>query len=347
MDFLAWDLGDPGGNMQIVVQNGTEFSIHPMKGPMTTQTLRGLEGNNPLHWRGDRADFNAFNGAFDALMGASQLPDADMAAFTAFINTIRFMPNPNQNLDRSMPATFGGGSPLAGLNTFVNESYLPPLTCNNCHKIDPGPGTSNTLQFVTGQLQPFKVPHLRNLYQKIGFNKDFGSISVSGFGLLHDGSQPGLFELLSQQQFHLFASDTVRKLNLSAFLLCFDTGMAPAVGYSRTLTPQNVRSETAQSDVGLLLGQAAAGNIDLIAKGSIDGLVRGLFYIPLLAQFVSDTGGVGPFSIAEIGAKVAQGDVITLMGVPRGSGARMGIDRDLDGVGDGMDAVYTTPVAAH
>ncbi len=274
-------------------------------------------------------------------MGGLELPDADMAAFTAFINTVRFMPNPNQNLDRSLPSTFAGGDPIAGQNTFMNEPYVPPLTCNTCHKSNPGPGTNNALQFVEGALQPFKVAHLRNVYQKVGVNREWGGVSVNGFGLLNDGSQSNAFELLSQRQFHLFADDPVRKQNLSAFLMCFDTGMAPAVGYARTLAPSNIQTELVQADIALLHGQAVAGNIEVIAKGSIDGQLRGLLYLPAIRYFVSDAPGVGPFSLAEIGLKVAQGDTITLMGVPKGSGVRMGIDRDLDGVLDGQDAVYT------
>ena len=80
------------------------------------------------------------------------------------------------------------------------------------------------------------------------------------------------------------------------------------------------------------------GNINLIAKGTIDGQLRGLLYVPGLSLFVSDTPGVGPFSLSDIGLRVARGDVLTLMGVPPGSGIRMGIDRDLDGVTDGIDA---------
>lgn len=60
--MIAWDLGDPNG---VMTTNKTFASpslpflttnqrVHPMKGPMTTQTLRGLNGLNPLHWRGDR-----------------------------------------------------------------------------------------------------------------------------------------------------------------------------------------------------------------------------------------------------------------------------------------------------
>ena len=32
------------------------FQMHPMKGPMTTQTLRGLAHAGAMHWRGDRAN---------------------------------------------------------------------------------------------------------------------------------------------------------------------------------------------------------------------------------------------------------------------------------------------------
>src|SRR5690606_8288532 len=72
IDGIAWDLGDPAGDLQSPPPQPFPFSVgltpfHPMKGPMTTQTLRGLDGTGVLHWRGDRADFAAFNPAFDAL----------------------------------------------------------------------------------------------------------------------------------------------------------------------------------------------------------------------------------------------------------------------------------------
>ncbi|PYT11712.1 MAG: hypothetical protein DMF51_14870, partial [Acidobacteria bacterium] len=79
MDELAWDLGNPqgkfvaygttGDNVRFIVPQGNQpvtvpaqppFSAHtgfdPQKGPMTTQTLRGML--EPLHWRGDRATLN-------------------------------------------------------------------------------------------------------------------------------------------------------------------------------------------------------------------------------------------------------------------------------------------------
>src|SRR5262249_59402690 len=56
-DSLAWDLGNPDDGL---LPNPNPFAIgsggpfHPMKGPMTTQSLRGLANHGPMHWRGDR-----------------------------------------------------------------------------------------------------------------------------------------------------------------------------------------------------------------------------------------------------------------------------------------------------
>src|SRR5438128_2162096 len=58
-DSLAWDLGNPDGS---VLQNCNPFRVgpfgsaafHPLKGPMTTQSLRGMANAGPMHWRGDR-----------------------------------------------------------------------------------------------------------------------------------------------------------------------------------------------------------------------------------------------------------------------------------------------------
>src|SRR2546430_15826133 len=63
-DGLAWDLGDPD-NSEIAnngiftvtpAQAGSPVSVNfrPMKGPMTTQSLRGLDNHGAMHWRGDR-----------------------------------------------------------------------------------------------------------------------------------------------------------------------------------------------------------------------------------------------------------------------------------------------------
>jgi YVTN family beta-propeller protein len=336
MDMLAWDLGDPGGNLQFVVENGFPLPMHPMKGPMVTQTLRGLKDLDPLHWRGDRENFQAFNPAFDKLMGGSPLSDADMQVYTDFIHTIQFQPNPNQNLDRTLPDQLKGGDPNAGLNTFMNEFYKPDFKCNTCHKADPGPGTTRIIAppRLPAQTQSLKVPHLRNVYQKLNFRAFPGSKTIDGVGLNSDGVMPNLFALLSASVFENFANDTVRKLNLQAFLLCFDTGTAPAVGYAVTVDLVGIRDPRNLQDIVTLHQQAASGNIDLIAKGTLDGQIRGLLYDPASGNWEADEAAVGPQTFLQLAAKVRLGDTLTFMGVPPGSGKRMGIDRDEDGVLD-------------
>lgn len=337
MDLLAWDLGDPGGQMQTVVDFGNSFQMHPMKGPMTTQTLRGLSALEPLHWRGDRASFLAFNPAFDKLLGGSQLSSADMAAYRDFVNTLQFQPNPNQKLDRTLPSSFAGGDPVAGRNTFMNEQFTNGVTCNTCHTANPGTGTNKRIipANLLQEPQHFKVPHLRNIYQKLGFNNASGATSIAGFGITHDGADPNLIAFLSRPVFQRFANDTIRKRNLSAFVQCFDTGTAPAVGYTRTVTSANVNNSAIISDWALLENQAAVGNIELIIKGVIDGQQRGLLYRPSSNDYMTDRAGDSPMTKAQLRAKVVAGSTLSVMGVPPGSGGRMGVDRNLDGVLDG------------
>lgn len=343
MDMIAWDLGDPGGEMQTVFTQlfpgapPQRSDFHPMKGPMTTQTLRGLSGLDPLHWRGDRTNFLHFNGAFDGLMGGSILPLADMQAYRAYINTIVFQPNPNQNLDRSFPTSFAGGNAATGLRIFTNDFYQQSLrlTCNTCHTLPTGTARVIIPAAALQESQDFKVPHLRNMYQKINFNLNPGAQSIGGFGFIHDGIDDTLFRFLSRPVFGPFATNTTLKNNLQSFLLAFDTGTAPAVGYTRTISMANVSSPAVANDWTLLERQAVSNNVDLIVKGTIDGQVRGLFYNRVSNNYRPDTTNLAAMTRAQLQSKIASGDTLTVMGVPPGSGQRMGIDRDLDATLDG------------
>ncbi|HEY6167669.1 MAG TPA: hypothetical protein VI454_06490 [Verrucomicrobiae bacterium] len=343
MDMIAWNLGNPGGNIDNMVakisgtQITTNFPFHPMKGPMVTQTLRGLNGVDPLHWRGDRTNFLQFNGAFDGLLGGTTLPAADMQAYRDFINTVKFQPNPSQNLDRSLPTNFAGGNPVQGRFTFTNEFYQPALllSCNTCHLVPNGTDRGITPAAALQESQSFKVPHLRNIYQKLNFNRTPGAQTVGGFGFIHDGTFSTIFEFLSQPVFANFANDTIRKQNLAAFVQCFDTGTAPAVGYTLTLTSNNVSLATNVADWTTLEGQAAVSNIDLIVKGSVNGRLTGLFYQPVATNYLSDKTGLGPFTRAQLQSLILAGDTLSIMGVPPGTGRRMGIDRDSNGTLDG------------
>ncbi len=176
MDRLAWDLGDPGGGMTAVAgQNegmgdpdlamGIE-DFHPMKGPMTTQTLQDIIGKEPLHWRGDKDGLEEFNGAYTALQGDDAgLTAAEMQRFEDFLASIHFPPNPfrdlRNRLRRDVDLTghyttgrFGReGQPLPpgdavrGKQLFVGPNGLVggQFDCITCHTSPTGMGTDTTL----------------------------------------------------------------------------------------------------------------------------------------------------------------------------------------------------------
>ena len=313
--------------MASTMQDGELIEFHPMKGPMITQTLRGLAGQEPYHWRGDRADFAAFNPAFDGLMGGSQLSPDDMVAFTTFINTILYQPNPNQKLDRSFPAAVSGGDPAAGFDNFVNLELAiqgadsTPRSCNSCHQANPGPGSDGVILIFqsafANRVQPLKVPQLRNLYQKTLFNIA-GPESIGSFGFDHDGRIPDLENFFKGLAFSGYSEQ--QKLDIAAFLMTFDTGTAPAVGYSRTINVTSIGRAGSRAAVSLLVEQAKAGNIDLVVHGIFNGEVNQLLYLPGLNRFFARGGSVGPFTTAELGELILGGDVLTFMGVYPGTG---------------------------
>ena len=109
------------------------------------------------------------------------------------------------------------------------------------------------------------------------------------------------------------------------------------MGYSRTLTAATVNTTAAQSDWSTLQSQAATNpaNIDLIANGTIQGQIHGLLYQPATNNYQTDTTGLGPFTQAQLITFIQNGDTLTVMGVPPGSGLRLGLDSNLDGEKNG------------
>src|SRR5579883_399496 len=263
MDDLAWDLGNPddavtkspipinfSGLLRLLIplgQTGIATKIngidnpadfHPMKGPFTTQTLRGLRNSGAMHWRGDRStgqfgtdpfdsnlSFLNFVVAFRNLIGSADLPSKDdMQKFADFQLQVLPPPNPVRNLDNSLTASqqrgrdfFAGSRPADGVIVPGLEVIAGQISfsCNGCHVLDASKGF-----FGTGGNQSFealpeiiKIPHLRNAYTKIGM---FGAPSVTfydapdsgptgdqvrGFGYLGDGSTDTIFRFLSAKVF--------------------------------------------------------------------------------------------------------------------------------------------------
>jgi len=451
-DSLAWDLGDPGedqtdnsGPFRVdegigffllraidlatgrLLANPVNQHFRPMKGPMTTQSLRGLDNHGSMHWRGDRTGgndailgnvvtdnvqpnggsfdedlaFRKFNVAFVGLNGRHEfIPAEAMQKFTDFALAITYPPNPVRNLDNSLTP-----QQQAGHDLFFGERSDSFFNCNGCHVLDrdgnrafaevqkPGFfGTDGQFSFE-GESQFFKIPHLRNLYQKVGMfgmpppplppfvseelaeqiaplgsllflpfaNDGFLGDQVRGFGFLHDGSVDTVFRFISTDLFTPRPPGTIPILDprtppellvdgkdpgnvglpippndpitprrhLETFLLAFDSNLAPIVGQQVTLTATN--QAVAAPRLALMMARAGQGECDLVAKRQGRGY---LYQAPGL--FRSDRRQDALLTDAQLRALAfANKGEITYTCVPPGSGRRIGIDRDEDGVLDG------------
>jgi DNA-binding beta-propeller fold protein YncE len=338
LDGLAWDLGDPQGKVDIVRSNPVlgnrpfTLNLHPMKGPMVTQSLRGIIGTEPLHWRGDRAKLIDFRNAFPLLLGSPQTPDdAQMAAFERFIRTLAYPPNPMQNLDRSYTASAARGERIFR----SDRTDRGTLTCNACHTAPPGTGTNGLL--IPGiallmdngepETQPFKIPQLRGIYQKVGFEKRPGK-QLSGFGFVHDGVTDTLFNFLKTPNF-TFRNDDERR-DVENFVLSFDTGTAPSVGAQVTVNNGNKTDPATLDRLAVLINQADRQHADLVVRGRRDGQLRRFLYVGN-GMFQSDRSGEALLPAAALVSAVTLNGEITFTGVPVGMGRRFSIDTNLDG----------------
>lgn len=398
MDDLAWDLGDPDtpvttspmtvvnlpnepagllpllevGTGLLTPLNGSNnpADFHPMKGPFTTQTLRGLADSGPMHWRGDRSNglfgvsatspvlsFNNFIQAFQTLVGSPTMPSAaQMQQFTNFALQVLPPPNPIRNLDNSLTAAQQAGSDFfSGTRNADGIPAVNAFTCSGCHNLASSAGLfgTNRQQSFEGFPQTVKVPHLRNLYAKIGM---FGSPQVNffqeadsgptgpqvrGFGFTGDGSVDTIFRFLTAAVFQPTANvgfpqtdpDTTRR-DVEQYLLAFDTDLAPIVGQQVTLSSQNSAAVSAR--ISLLLHRATApfsslqlgGDVtecDVVAQVVQNGRVTGFLYDPQNGNFYSfsDRGKI-ILSDAQLRAlAVTPGQEVTYTAVPPGSGARV------------------------
>ncbi|MCB1090192.1 MAG: immunoglobulin domain-containing protein [Verrucomicrobiae bacterium] len=344
-DGLAWNLGDPGGDLLTVL--GANLSIHdttprtrvmhPMKGPMTTQTLRGMQAGAPFHWRGDKEAIADFNPTFPNLLGGEAISADDMANLTAYLMVLRLHPNPNRNLDRSLPTSFGDGNPVTGRDLFNNHLKSH---CVTCHALPTGSDNNIDLPQEAGLTQPVKTPPLRTVYQRIFFNPLPGAASLSGFGLLHDGTG---FELPIGHPYVLDNLSKVQELkDVSAFLMCFDTGTALAVGRTKLFGEWNREDPNLLGDLALLEARAGTTDCDLVARGRWQGEARAWQYDKGSQSYRSDRAEEGLVSRSTLLNGLSGTETLAFMGVLPGQGQRLGGDADLDGVRDGDDPSLAT-----
>ncbi len=389
-DSLAWDLGDPDGEVtgnpipteaafaaflspSPINGTGEIDDFHPMKGPMTTQTLRGLARSGAMHWRGDRAtgffgrdafdealSFNNFVVAFPGLVGrASQPSAADMQKFTDFALDVVLPPNPVRALENSLTPSQQTGK----------DFYLGPVAsdtignCNFCHTLDPLNGFfgTNGRASFENETQIVKIAHLRNVYQKVGmfgvmslpFIDTTGDFShqgdqVRGFGYLHDGAIDTVFRFFQATVFNPgFDTDDTLRRDVEAFMLAFDTDLAPIVGQQVTVSQTNLATVAPRVDLLIARAKApfqsallggASRECDVVVKGRVAGEPRGWVLDPAGNAFTPDRAGESALGHAALLALASEpGQELTFTAAPPGSGIRMGIDRDLDAVLDGDD----------
>ena len=385
-DSLSWDLGNPD---DVVVTNPNPIRVdnnfgslfpsmkdfHPMKGPMTTQSLRGMANHGPMHWRGDRtggndpggdaldedAAFKKFNVAFAGLLGRSgALASDEMQSFTDFILQVTYPPNPIRALDNGLTPSQAAGEAFFH-STMPSDVFQP---CNGCHRDDSSAGFFGSDGFSSFEAEPqfMKIAHLRNLYQKVGmfgmpavgfFNSgDNGpkGDQIRGVGFLHDGSTDTVFRFLQATVFNQsqfggaisnpggFANGAAgdpQRRQVESFLLAMNSNMKPAVGQQITLSDSNAATVAARID--LLMARAAAADCDLVVKGSLAGQARGWYFDG--SQFRGDRAADAPLGDAALRAFAATvGQELTYTCVPLGSGIRAGVDRDGDAEFDGDEA---------
>ncbi|MEM9304793.1 MAG: YncE family protein [Pseudomonadota bacterium] len=404
-DRLAWDLGDPGGETERFTGNCTTLratgpcaAFHPMKGPMTTQTLQDIIGHEPLHWRGDRAGIEGFNPTFVALQARDEeVSDAELADLKAFLATIALPPNPLREKDNSLPRDLAlpgfsstgrfspagtplpAGDALRGMSLFRTGGLVPLpdlgviTECAACHSLPTGMGVNGIVRDRTGFTLggriiadgpngenhlgivsrstvnggTFKVPQLRTLHEKVGFDMS-SRASLAGFGFIHDGSLDTLARFLALEE---FAPQSDQDLaDLTAFMLSFAGSDLPtesvhhdvpaptsldthaAVGWQATGGPPVLQP---------LLERASDPRLAVVLEGRRDGVRRVGTWNVATASVEAGSGATS------IDAFAATAGPLTATVVPAATATRLTRDRDRDGVVDDVElAQGSSPVDA-
>lgn len=334
-DGLVWDMGSPDGAMTPFNQVcNLELGLaddcmpwHPMKGPMASQTLLGLAGNEPFHWRGDRAYIANFAHLARTLQGMERdLNETELKHLDDYLTGIAMTPNPNRNRDGSLRALVAGGEPSKGAGLFRNGA-AGFMACLECHASPSGGGAGVFSTAVLDDTQPLAIPDLRQAFMKTGFERSSQS-NGRGFGFGHDGTGGSLVDFLGTHIAGPIGTGATAqdRRDLAAFVLSWNTGVHASVGWQ--VTVDGGASSIATRDA--MRAVADAHGVELVAKCVIGGEERGFVYRD--GALVQDRADA-PLSFAMLDA-IAHAAPVTYTIVPEGSGARW-IDRDGDGYLDG------------
>ena len=198
-----------------------------------------------------------------------------------------------------------------------------------------------------------KIPQLRNLYEKTGFDTT-QLASHQGFGYEHDGVTDTLTRFHMHPTF--FLADDQQVADVVALMMAFSGSDLPegstdfsffdlfeppgppsqdthaAVGGQWTITEANRDAAATLAELAEVTALANLGVVEWVAKGVAEGLSRGWVYVGgglWQSDRLTEVATTEALRLA-----VGPGEALTLTVVPAGSGTRIGIDRDLDGVYD-------------
>jgi hypothetical protein len=284
------------------------------------------------------------------------------------------------------------GNAISGLGNIFQDHHVVALlgmSCSECHTLPTGMATNQVMTIAKDMSTSFspyptgpmgekhhgvvfspmsetpnisiKVPHLRNLHEKVGFDMT-STTSRSGFGFLHDGSVDTLGRFMAEPAFifELGAEGPPESTvpDVTAFLLAFSGSDLPigmgipsgpegslsqdahaAVGRQITFTEQNRDdpSLVAMLEAFISLADAVPDftpgpMVGLVAKGVQDGFARGYTYAG--SQLFQSDRAAETITATALGQSASEAGEITFTVVPRGSETRIGIDRDSDGFFD-------------
>lgn len=179
--------------------------FHPLKGPMLTLPLHGIKHSGPMHFRGDMQGsapnaenscpngnsqeeraLKEFNtpcdgspGTFQSVLGGGALSEEAMDALVEYVFALSYPPNPVRPLDNAVneegERIFTEQKIGVDVTDFEKIRNKSPLIfrCVECHMLNRPSrlfGTSKLMYAAPAlTLQDAKIPHLRFLYDRIGF----------------------------------------------------------------------------------------------------------------------------------------------------------------------------------
>ena len=348
--------------------------LHPMKGPMVTLTMQDIvnirqAGPGKLHWRGDRDSILDFHVTFTDLLAADQLPTVtQMRELQLFLGSVRFPPNRHRNMDNTLPeglplpGHYGlvnsngvamplpNGNAVLGLDIFLRREFPvgpqappplgnPTINCFACHDCESFSSQElPVIPLLRSDGLAFRSPSLRSVSEKVGMNQTINE-SRAGFGFMHDGRADTLTRFLVDG----FGFDNNQDIaDMVAFLLSISGGDFPfpcsgdsqhrvqdahaAVGRQVALTSSELTDELLEL-IALTEIDSPPKAIDLIVCGRQNGTNR------TWSNLQSDRNGE-VWSLENILALASVDSPLTFTAVVRGSGRRLGVDRDDDGIFD-------------